>query len=63
VQVNIKNLIDEVQCYQTVRELRWPNGVVCPSCESQEVIKRGVDERNQLVNAMHVTTVTHVLMI
>jgi hypothetical protein len=21
VQVNIKNLIDEVQCYQTVREL------------------------------------------
>jgi hypothetical protein len=36
---------------------------VCPSCESQEVIKRGVDERNQLVNAMHVTTVTHVLMI
>ena len=25
VQVNIKNLIDEVQCYQTVREL----GVFC----------------------------------
>jgi hypothetical protein len=24
VQVNIKNLIDDVQCYQTVRELRWP---------------------------------------
>ena len=29
MQVNIKNLIDEVQCYQTVRELRWPDGVVC----------------------------------
>jgi hypothetical protein len=24
VQVNIKNLIDDVQCYQTVRELRPP---------------------------------------
>src|SRR6266705_2926501 len=30
VQVNIKNLIDDVQCYQTVRELRWPNGIECP---------------------------------
>ena len=27
VQVNITNLIDNVQCYQTVRELRWPNCV------------------------------------
>ena len=44
MQVNITNLIDDVQCYQTVRELRWPDGVACPSCESQEVIKRGFDD-------------------
>src|SRR6266567_7406016 len=44
VQVNIKHLIDDVQCYQTVRELRWPDGVVCPSCESTYVIKRGFDD-------------------
>ncbi len=44
MQVNIKNLIDDVQCYQTVRELRWPDGVVCPSWESKYVIKRGVDD-------------------
>ena len=44
MQVNITNLIDEVQCYQTVRELRWPDGVVCPSCASQRVIKRGFDD-------------------
>ena len=37
VQVDITNLIDEVQCYQTVRELRWPSGVACPSCESKQV--------------------------
>ena len=44
VQVNIKNLIDEVQCYQTVRELRWPDGITCPSCQSKQVIKRGFDD-------------------
>ena len=44
VQVNIKQLIDEVHCYQTVRELRWPDGVACPSCESTHVIKRGFDD-------------------
>jgi transposase-like protein len=44
VQVNIKHLIDEVQCYQTVRELRWPNGIVCPSCESKYIIRRGFDD-------------------
>jgi transposase-like protein len=44
VQVNIKNLIDDVQCYQTVRELRWPDGITCPLCESPQVIKRGCDD-------------------
>ena len=33
VQVNIKRLIDDVQCYQIVRELRWPDGITCPSCQ------------------------------
>ncbi len=44
MQVNIKNLVDDAQCYQTIRELRWPNGVTCPSCESKQVIKRGFDD-------------------
>ena len=44
MQVNIKHLIDDVQCSQTVRELRWPDGVVCPSCESTYVITRGCDD-------------------
>jgi transposase-like protein len=43
VQINIKTLIDDVQCYQTVRELRWPDGIACPSCQSTHVSKRGVD--------------------
>jgi transposase-like protein len=44
VQINITQLIDEAQCYQTVREMRWPHGVVCPSCQSTAVIKHGVDD-------------------
>jgi transposase-like protein len=44
VQVNIKNLVDDVQCYQTVRDLRWPDGINCPSCKSKQVIKRGFDD-------------------
>src|SRR5713226_8644489 len=44
LQVNIKNLIDDVQCYQTVRELRWPDGIACPSCQSTQIIKRGFDD-------------------
>ena len=44
MQVNIKNPIDEVQCYRTVRELRWPDGIRCPSGESTQVIKRGFDD-------------------
>ena len=44
MQVNITNLVDDVQCYQAVRELRWPDGITCPSCESNQVIKRGFDD-------------------
>ena len=42
--VNITNLLDDGQCDQTVRELRWPDGVECPSCQSKQVIKRGFDD-------------------
>jgi len=44
VQVNIKRLIDDVECYQTVRELRWADGMTCPSWQSTQVIKRGCDD-------------------
>jgi transposase-like protein len=44
LQVNITKLIDEVQCYQTVRDLRWPDGIACPACQSIQMIKRGFDD-------------------
>ncbi|WP_207309067.1 IS1/IS1595 family N-terminal zinc-binding domain-containing protein [Desulfobacter hydrogenophilus] len=48
MQVNIKTLIDDRQCYETVRELRWPEGCQgcqCPFCDSKRVIKRGFNEK------------------
>ena len=42
--VNIQNLIDDAKCFQTVRLLRWPDGVTCPHCTSSQVIKKGHDD-------------------
>jgi transposase-like protein len=43
--INIQDLIDDAKCYETVRGLRWPEGVECPHCGSAEISKRGHDER------------------
>jgi transposase-like protein len=42
--VKIQRLVSDEQCYETVRELRWPEGVRCYECNSEDVIKRGRDE-------------------
>jgi transposase-like protein len=38
---NIQDLIDETKCYAEVRKLRWPQGVRCPECGSDQISKRG----------------------
>ncbi len=42
--VQIQALIDNAKCYQTVRDLRWPNGTTCPHCHSPRVISKGRDD-------------------
>jgi transposase-like protein len=42
--VNIQDLFDDAKCFQTVRDMRWPDGVVCPSCGSTSVVKNGRDD-------------------
>ena len=42
--LNILNLIDDVKCFETVRQRRWPDGVTCPQCASPQVTKQGHDE-------------------
>ncbi len=42
--INIRDLIDDAKCFQTVREMRWPDLVICPHCSSDSVIKDGRDD-------------------
>jgi transposase len=44
MMLHIQNLIDDAKCFETVRQLRWPGGVVCPHCGSGHVTKQGRDE-------------------
>lgn len=39
--LSIQNLIDDTKCYETVRQMRWPERVSCPHCNSSLVNKRG----------------------
>ena len=42
--VNIQDLIEDAKCYETVRSMRWPDGVSCPHCSSAAVTKDGRDD-------------------
>ncbi len=42
--VNIQNLINDARYFETIRSMRWPNGIVCPECGSTHVVKYGHDE-------------------
>ena len=49
--VNIQFLVDDAQCFDTVRHLRWPDGVRCPQCKSDQVARHGHDERQRIGSA------------
>lgn len=42
--IHIQSLIDDAKCFDTVRDLRWPDGIKCRNCASPEVTKQGRDE-------------------
>ncbi len=46
--VNLQTLIDDAKCYESIRHLRWPEGVSCPKCDSKLVVKQGFDETQPL---------------
>jgi len=41
--LSIHGMIDDQKCYAMVRDLRWPDGVDCPHCQSKHVAKNGHD--------------------
>jgi transposase-like protein len=44
VMINMQSLMDDAKCFATVRDIRWPDGVRCPDCDSPEIIKQGRDD-------------------
>jgi transposase-like protein len=42
--VNLSGLLDDAKCFAFVRQHRWPDGVRCPGCGSDAVIRDGCDE-------------------
>lgn len=42
--LNIHELLDDEKCFAKVRELRWPDGTLCPFCGSSHITRQGRDE-------------------
>jgi hypothetical protein len=42
--VNLQELCDDARGSQTLRAMRWPDGVTCPRCASGSVLKNGRDD-------------------
>ena len=42
--IHIQSRIDDAKCFETVRTLRWPEGVSCPHCDSFNITKQGRDD-------------------
>ena len=49
MQINLLKLMGDEACYNLLRELRWENGVKCPSCQSLDIIKDGKNENHLLL--------------
>jgi len=42
--ITIHQLLDNSKCFETVRRLRWPDGVRCPHCDSAQITRQGKDD-------------------
>ena len=41
--ISLTTLLDDTKCYETLRGLRWPEGVARPDCRSLRISKQGRD--------------------
>ncbi len=42
--VNLSGLMDDAKCFAFVRKRRWPEGIRCPGCDNNAVIRDGHDD-------------------
>ena len=53
MELTLLPLIDDQKCFESLRRLRWPDGVVCPHCDAPQVTKRGMDETQRCRQRYH----------
>ena len=41
---NLLGLIDDTKCFAFVRQRRWPEGIRCPVCDDDAVVRDGHDD-------------------
>lgn len=40
--LNLKSFtLDEKDCLAILRKIKWPDGIICPSCSSKDIIRYG----------------------
>ena len=44
--INLLKLMDGAKCHDILREIRWKEGIKCPDCQSDVIIKNGYDAVN-----------------
>lgn len=42
--LQIQDLIDDAKCFEQVRRMRWPEGILCPHCAGATITKQGRDD-------------------
>ena len=62
MSLNIQDLIDSVYCYQTVREIRWPKGILSP-LQIKTPDLAGICRVSLPANGMYVRVTENTLMI
>ena len=45
--IKLTTLLDKAKCYEVIRQLRWPDGVVCLHCRGTGVVRNGHDDRER----------------
>ena len=57
--VNIQDLFDDAKCFDTIRDMRWPDGVTCPSARRTRSSRTAGTTPNPSANATSVGAVAN----
>ena len=42
-ELQLHKILDVSVCWEILRSVRWSNGLICPTCGSEKVVKNGKD--------------------